>query len=184
MNEEILNAIKKDYNDRKNKKDRTIKIKKRILELEKHKVVKEYLMLLDELNELDDSILNEKENSVISTILYRYIRKIDETNGIYIYLGTYKNSCFCDIEHGSGVDRVNRYDSKAEFCIYRDLEQADCVEIPINDCDEFENTHRIIYPNTFLEESYYYRLQVEFIRDAMEYGQEEAVAKVLKKCSK
>lgn len=183
MEEEILKQIKKEYKKEKKEKERCQSIQDRIDELKENPYVQEYLTLINKSKEIDmDYLLDKTEQQMIMSAFNQRIYEIKETNKIYVYLGTYQRGIGCDIEHGVNDYRVFRYDEKADYVEYRDLESRCSIEIPINDAFAFEKNNHIIIPDTFLTENYYYRLQECFIEDLVKNGQKKAVCKILKKC--
>ena len=103
------------------------------------------------------------------------------TNEIYLCMGTFMMNNICDIEHGSSDIRLNRDDPRAEYRIYRNIEDEFSRLIPIHKCEEFERNHKVIIPKTIYTERYYYELQREFIRIAISEGQEIACKKILER---
>ena len=109
---------------------------------------------------------------------------IDDTNEIYVCLGTFMLDNICDIVNGPSDIRLDRDDSRAEYRIYRNIENNYSEQIPIRKCEEFEKTHKVIIPNTTSIERYYYELQKEFITLAVTEGQEKACKKILNRNKK
>lgn len=182
MKEEILQSIKKEYQEKKQQQNNTIEILKKIEELEQNEIVKEYLNLTEQINTVDYSqIIAQNKDDLLESAFRKHSNLIKETNGIYVCLGTFMMDNICDIEHGPSDYRVRRNDPKAEYRVYQDLENYNTKQIPIKQCEEFENTHTVIIPKTILTEKYYYELQREFLKNAVKYGQEKACQKVLKK---
>lgn len=182
MKEEILQLIKKEYYEIKEKKDNICNLMDKIAELEKNDIVREYLQLKEELQTIDyKNIMRYSDKNMIDLAYGKYSHLIDKTNGIYVYLGTYSRGTCCDIEHGTSLFRVGRNDSRANYREYGNLEKYHPVMIPIDKCEEFERNNKIIYLKGYFLESHFYKIQSEFIKDAVEYGQEEACKRVLSK---
>lgn len=92
--------------------------------------------------------------------------RINETNNIYVYMGTFKKNHECDIEHGA-----------LEFMAYQDGYE---IEIPIKECESFEQNHIVIYPQgTCLCDQYYLKLRDEFFDTAILDSQEKALEKIM-----
>ena len=70
--------------------------------------------------------------------------------------------------------------------MYVDLEKqiVDALEISIQNCNLFEQTHRIIFPKSYNTVREFYDLQNVFILDAIELSQGEAIKRVLAKSKK
>lgn len=177
MKEATLLMIKEEIEKEKEKIRRHNNDAKKVSELLNSEDVKEYFRLVDE----EPTILEYKdddEGNIIKNVFSRFIYKIDssDTNGIFVYRGTYKVGDYCDIEHGPSDYIVGRNDPSATHRKYWDLEVYHAIDIPIKECDEFEKTHIII----FGKGAHYYKIRQEFITEVIEKGQAEAV-KVIKK---
>lgn len=184
MKEEKLKTIKEEYQRNKELKKSVENTITRIEELKENEFVKEYLSLLEKINKINyQDILNWTDDAMLDLATYRNMHNIKETNGIYVCLGTFKLGNLCDIEHGPSDERVKRDDLSAEYRIYQDLECDDSVQIPIGLCEEFENTHKIIFPDVYNSLGFYYKIQREFIKEAITTNQEKACTKVLSKSS-
>ena len=187
MKEEMLEKIKRDYHELEKEYQMHGEKLTRLKELESHPLVKEYLMLQEELKELSPRKMTEEKRLDFASEAYAMnSRHIKETNSIFVYLGTYKNRLSRDIFHGPESTRVKYDDPSATYRMYADLEKQkfEALEIAIQNCDLFEQTHRIIYPKSYNTGYEFYDLQNEFVLDAIELGQEEAVKRVLEKSKK
>lgn len=101
---------------------------------------------------------------------------------IYVYIGTYKNSSECDIEHGYNVLRVKRNDELAEYNLYCDLEKEYIdgqKEVLINEISEFEKNNIVLYPNRYLFYKDYEEVRKIFLETLNKSGKEVAIQKVL-----
>lgn len=186
MNEQTLNEIKRNYKERIDTKKRYQELIEHIKLLEENMYVIKYLSLCKEKEELEfsEKSLDKDDSEILESIINKYKRKIKETNGIYVYIGSYYTSIESDIVHGPSACRVKKGDEKAEYNIYKDIENEEEIEIMIDKCAEFENNNIVIFPNTHFTEEYYYEIQNEFFCDAVNTGQKEAVDKILKKVKK
>ena len=120
------------------------------------------------------------EKSIIMSTYDKHVACIEEneTNGIYVYVGSYmpSNYSYEEIEDGAPFEiEVDYNDPRAMDRRYFNLEGVWGKTINISDCEEFERTHTVIFVDDF------YELQTEFIMTAVKENQEEAVKKVLKK---
>lgn len=132
-------------------------------------------------------LLEKKESDVIMSAYKKYFHYIgaDETNGIYVYVGSYMpNESFDDL---SSEDSENEASFEVEVDIndprvthrrYWNLEGIWAKTIAVDECEEFERTHTVIYADNFSN------LQREFIMTAVKESQEEAVSRVLKRYKK
>ena len=97
----------------------------------------------------------------------------------YVYLGAYKYSNECDIEHTPCDYTVNRNSEEADYSLYRNLENyfIDKV-IKIKDRNKFEEKNVILFNNSF---NRYELIRKEFALTTYKYGQEKAAKRILKK---
>lgn len=128
-----------------------------------------------------DMYLTKKTEREIILSTYKkyavYINK-EDTNGIYVYIGSYRPSDFTieEIEDGAPFEVLVDYnDPRATDRRYYNLEGIWCESVSVEDSDEFEKNHTVIFVDDFDD------LQNEFIVDAVKESQEQAVSKVLKK---
>ena len=157
--------------------NKTVKRIKRLLEI---KQVKEYLELTNtEPEKLDFKEIDE--DKIIKRISDRFVWNIkeNETNGIFVYRGTFEAGYDYDIVHGPSDRRVPRDSPFATHRDYWDLEQHYPFEVPIKKCEEFEKSHIVIFTS-----GNYYRIRQEFITEALKNGQEKAVKTIIKRYKK
>lgn len=180
MNSEELRELRKQI---KKEKSGNEKLKQLILEkeeLEKDQRVQRYIELCN-MNVSSRKVYSSDEE-IISKIIYH--KDFKDTNNILVYLGTYVKS----YEIGPSIDyTVKRDDSRADYCLYADVENL-CRKsrVKIEDRELFEQAHNnIIYPEGYLKSELfneYYKLKHEFIMDCLENGQKKAVTRLRKKC--
>ncbi len=126
------------------------------------------------------TVPRKTEKGIIMVAYYKYISHIDEkdTNGIYVYIGSYMPSDYSyeEIKEGYPFEiEVDYNDSRATIRRYSNLEGIWGYSFSVEDSKEFEKTHTVIFVDDF------YKLQTEFIITAIKEGQENAVNKVLRK---
>ena len=177
MKEDLLKDFRNDYVKRLKKKQSNDKDLKILMErkkmLENSPIVRDYIQL----NSQIEMLLNESHNmnNIFFTTLCDYEDKglMSETNGIYVYTGTYYNE--------AGIFRRVYKDSPfAEFDKYVDIESMREIEIPIEDRSAFLENHKIV-PVDEIELSKYSLLELRklFIENALYDGQEVACKKIL-----
>lgn len=182
MKEELLRKMKDKLKQEKiNNEAHNLKVEK-IKELENDPNVKEYLKLM----ELKRSSLKQIEltdEKIISSFYRKYLSEINEneTNGIYVYIGTYSYSHEVDVVHGSSDEKVDYNDPKADYRVYFDIEQLFSKSILISECEQFEKQYIIINPKTCLKEKEYYEIQKKFFVKAVMTNQDAAKKLVLGK---
>ena len=185
MEQEILDKIIKNYNQGLERKKHYEDLLKKITKLEEDEKIKEYITLKKRLEQVDyKKIIGETDSQILDSTFNSYKYMIDDTNEIYVCLGTFMLDNICDIVNGPSDIRLDRDDSRAEYRIYRNIENNYSEQIPIRKCEEFEKTHKVIIPNTTSIERYYYELQKEFITLAVTEGQEKACKKILNRNKK
>ena len=181
MKEELLIKIKDDLEKEKEKLREEIEKNKRIKELMNDKNIKEFLDLTGLKYEVK-STKRKATNDIIESMYYRYLYQIgeDETNGLYVYMGTYRYTDEIDIVHGAHDIRVP-YDSiDANYRVYRNIEKTSSEQVLIRHCDEFENANTIINPKVAFNEKTFYEIQREFFIRAIKDSQESAKKMVLR----
>ena len=187
MKPEMLEKIKRDYFKLKEEYQTNIDELTRLKELEKHPLVQEYLRLQQKIEGFSPKKITEEHCLDFASEAYAMnSHHIKETNSIFVYLGTYKNSSSRDVLRGPESTRVKYNDPEAGYRVYVDLEKqiVDALEISIQNCALFEQTHRIIFPKSYNTVREFYDLQNAFILDAIKLGQEEAIKRVLAKSKK
>lgn len=181
MREEILRKLKDRLKQEKIKNENhNLKVEK-IKELENDPKVREYLNLTESKHSSLKPIELTDER-IVSSFYRSYLSEIkeNETNGIYVYVGTYSYSKEANIVHDSD-ERVNYSDPNANYRIYFDIEQLCSQNIPISECEQFEKNHIVINPKTYLKEQEYYKIQKQFFIKAVMTNQEAAKKLVLGK---
>ena len=177
MTEELLKKIKKEAEEKIETLD----------EFNEYARLRNRLALIEEAKKIlglpynRDMHLPEKtEAGIIMSTYQKYISQIEEkdTNGIYVYIGTYMPSEFSyeEFEEGYPLEIETKFnDPRATHRHYWNLEGIWSESINIQDCEEFEKNHTVLYVDNF------YDLQKEFITTAIKESQQAAVIKVLKK---
>ena len=185
MREELLIKIREDLeNEKKRLKEYNDKVK-RIKELMKDESVKEFL----DLTCIDYKVGNTKKmvtDDIIASIYSSYVYRIreNETNGLYVYLGTYRYNDEMDIVHGSNDYRVSYDSPNADYRLYQNIEQWGCEQVLIKKCEEFEKTHTIINPKIAFSNKAFYEIQSDFFVRAIKDNQKSAKKMILRKYSK
>ena len=184
MTVEELKALKEKVKQLQADKNEILDLQKEIRLLEKQEVIKRYLDLLDTLAKKEkgrNAGIEGFTDIEIVNIALRNI-KITPTEGIYVYIGTYKYGNEYDVVHGSTDIPVSRTNQNADYVLYKNLESKyDDVQIPYKEAEEFENTHKIIIPqNVGSKERYFYELQLEYFKTVIFKSPEEAFQNIKK----
>ena len=159
--------------------NRKIKI---IRELENDVNVQEFLKLTN-LQYGSLPLKRVSSESLIESIFYQHLHEIDEkdSNGIYVYLGTYKYTDEIDIVHSPHDIRVP-YDSPvADYRVYQNIEECFSKQIPILRCEQFEKERTILNPKVPITSKGFYDIQKDFFIRAIKVNQESAKKMVLRK---
>ncbi len=182
MTEELLKQLRDEVTIKKTNNEKQNTKVQRIKELEDDPNVREYIYLIG-LSKFNTLFNYEDDDQIVSSIYNKYIYLIqeDETNGIYVYLGTFRYSDEIDIVHSSCDIRVKYDDKRADYRLYKNIEQVFAKKININDCKSFERENIILNPNSYYKEKEYYNIQKEFFITAVKKGQEAARRRILKK---
>lgn len=190
MEQEIIELIKKEYENNKKKKEATIKMINRLNELKQDKNVSEYIELSQTLCGINyETVINRTDDTLLYYAFCRYNNKIKESKEIYVCLGTYKYSGETDIIHGGTDDKVSDDDPNANYKKYCNLETEDTIHIPIRKgnlslVEQFENTHTIIFPKTKYPKKYFNELQQEYLKEIITTNEEQAYKKILERTQK
>ena len=143
MDKTNLEKFKKDYDKKKIIIDEIINLKKKL----DNKILE--LMDLGIDASLYDAVHNNKDEKIINIELYKNslpkLRESD-TNGIYVYLGTYKYNNYDYDGHFMNVEQVDRNNRKADFRLYQNIEQKSQLTLAITSANTFEESHYVIYP--------------------------------------
>lgn len=177
MNNEVYQKIVNEYNTKKREKKCYNDLLKLKEELESNEIVKEYLFIIEQLKKYDDSI-NKSDDEMILDAYNKCSHRLDDDNEIFVYIGTYKYAV--NVNFKGTIDKsVDRNDPEADYRLYINLENfMRTKEISIEEADEFEKTHKIVYSKGRHE---YKQIQNQYIIDSVRYGQEKAIQKILKK---
>ena len=182
MKEELLTKMKEELGFEKQKlADYNRKIK-RIRELENDVNVQEFLKLTN-LEYESLPLKRVSRENLIESIFYQHLHEIDEkdSNGIYVYLGTYKYTDEIDIVH-SPHDISVHYDSPvADYRVYLNIEEWYSKQIPILRCEQFEKERTILNPKVPITSKGFYDIQKDFFIRAIKVNQESAKKMVLRK---
>ncbi|MCM1370707.1 MAG: hypothetical protein NC181_02295 [Clostridium sp.] len=144
------------------------------------KIIEEYTIEKKKIqSNSNNQTLNNQEILYRTFLKHKYL--ISESNNIYVYLGTYKYSYEADVEHGPRDYKVSRNYKNADYSKYMDLETEDLIEIFINEREQFETSHKVIFPKNLFEQKEFYEMQKTYIEDCVKDGQTLAVEKILKR---
>ncbi len=116
--------MREKFEELKNKRTEVLKIGEAIEMYKQHPVVKKYLELLALYKKNTTGVMYEFDKKTDDDLLHSAITYliINDTNNIYVYMGTYQKNHECDIEHGPSDYRVNDDDPHSDYRIYRNLE--------------------------------------------------------------
>ena len=174
MNSNELEQLKEEYKrliDKRNELNNLIALKKR---LENSDVVKSYFEVLKKIEEYEDQSITKATNKVLIDKIIEKM-KIKLSNGIYVYFGTYKDIAYREY-------LVNEFDSSAQYRLYVDIEKPYSfagIEVPIEECEEFEKNHIILMPKNLGDRKRMYdEARVKFFETCIVEGQEKAIQKI------
>ena len=176
MKEEILVSIRKERDLLIRAIEKENKRKKRLKELLNEPQVKEFLKLSNQTFNEDLSISVPIKSKIVGELIKdhkEFELEPEETNQIYLCRG---KNYLARLDNGLyRLDFIGKPDS-IRCGWYCNIEsEIDNYLIPIEECDEFERNHTVIFHVDFD------RVQSEFITCAVNDSQENAVKKVLNK---
>ena len=164
MKEEVLESIRKTFERLTEQRKESKIIWDRIDELEQNDLIKEYIELKSKVSRINPRKKYLTDDEILEISLEGNIIKANETNNIYVCLGTIKMS------------------NQKYYKRYMNLEDRnDSYLISINNCQEFEQTHTVIL---LTKNNQYNEIRKEFERISLEEGQEKAYCKILRKNTK
>lgn len=180
MKNDELEELRKYYNKLMESDNRKDEIKKKLAQLQSDPKVIEYIDLkreLDYFNTHDIIPVNNKK------IIERIVDNISVTNttNIYVYMSTYTTNYYNSNAKTSDTKEV-LYDSEdASYRSYYNIENPSLssIDVPINDCSEFENNNIVLFPPkdaSFFD--YYKKIRNIYFETAIKNGNEKAVEKV------
>lgn len=185
MKNEELQNLKEKVEQLKQKRDKVLAIQAKIKELEETEEVKKYLELLELYEEKttgrNKGIETYTDKKIIDIALSNVEITPDEE--IYVYIGTYKINHEVDIVHGSNDYEVGRTNFNADYVEYENIESKydGTVQIPYKEADEFERTHKVIFPkNIASRQRYFYDLQSEYFETMIFESPEIAKERIYK----
>ena len=125
MEKEIISLIKKECKRKQAQREHYLEVLKQIEELEANESVRKYIKLKGELEKSNyQKIINETDEQILYNTFYSHLHMIKNPEDIYICLGTFMMDNICDIEHGPHDIRLQSDDPRAEYRIYRNLEDG------------------------------------------------------------
>ncbi|MBQ6282406.1 MAG: hypothetical protein IJK66_02570 [Bacilli bacterium] len=142
--------------------------------LESSSKVQEYLRLCG----VKSVVSNPKDFNKYSAFA-KFIEENDikDTNGLIVYCGTYIEESYYDVDsfqYEKRYTRVKKNNPDATCREYWDIEKKNSITIPIEACEEFESTHKVI--SLSLVEA-----RGKFLDMSLQSGQEEATKELCKK---
>lgn len=182
MKEELLHKIKSEFSQQKDmfdKHDSKIIGINELLEVSK---LEECISFNNQAKENKKQI-NLSIEDIILKIYYKYLHMIqaDETNSIFVYLGTYQYNYDIDVVHSSNDIRVEYNSNNACYREFQDIEQPFPICVPIDKCEEFENKHNVIYTKSFFSLKKYYEIQKDFVLALINENQKLVKTYILRK---
>lgn len=172
---DIINVQRKELVNKRDELNNLILLKQK---LESNKFIRYYINVLKQIENINDDFNNYFDDE----LLYKIINSIDikRTNGIYVYKGTFYDTCHAPLYKAS-------YDTpNASYREYMDIEKdysSSIVQIPIKKCDDFEKYNIVFYPLPYPYDNgnleLYQNLRRTFFRTCIFEGQDKAIEKIL-----
>lgn len=173
MNQEVLEQINQRYLKTKRSRDRIQKVINRIEDLKQTKEVKDYLRLLRVLNRINYSkYIDSTDEELLKKSFFKYSPILENVHDIYIYTQTMNKD----------DEAIDFNDKRAKYHIYMNMENIqDVKSIKKLERKKFEKKHIVIYPDSTFDHIDVTRY---FLEQSFEYGQQEAIKKVIRKYKK
>lgn len=195
MTNEDYNRLKQKYNGLIEKRESLTQLKQSLEKLEENKAkleldlnVQAYVSILEQIAKIKKMLPTSKEQSnftdagILSAILNQNISE-ENTNNIYVYIGTYDYSSDCDIVHGSSVIQLPDDSLDYGWKVYKNIELNywnASKEITKRELSQFKSENTILYaPKGIDPEKFYIQIRTAFFEELMKVGQENALEKVL-----
>lgn len=186
MTDGELKDIERNYNSLISIKRENVKIQEAIELYEQTPEVRHYLELKQRLENNKGYSFYEIEKLTDDQILEKVLNDlhVSNTNNIYVYMGTYK------INNNKNEDcsedfLVSYDDTDADYRMYISIELNQSAEdyvkmIPCSQSACFEEENIVLYPIKCVNKTdYYMSIRHLYFQEAIKYGQEKAVEKVL-----
>ena len=176
MKEDILEKIRKERDSIIKSIQEDNERKRRLKELLNKSLIKEFMKLSELTFDEDLSMSVINKNKIVSQIIEEYKEfEFDPEDTNQIYLCTGKDWHFILMDGIYVLDIIGEPES-IKCGWYCNVESSiDNYLIPIEECDEFEKYHTVIFHHD------YDKIQSEFITRAVNDSQENAIKMILKK---
>lgn len=182
MNSEEVKKIKEEYENLIETKRKMKYLLERKGKLERDPKVIEYIKLIGLIKPNDANIFKIIEHMSNKKVLSMAISRvnIENSNNIYICLGTYETAYDLDFDLCKQEFIVD-YDSKnAEYSRFVELETSKVVDVPIEKRNQFEEENIILLPPENMNSVEFYTITKEkFFDDALTYGNDIALKRIL-----
>ena len=186
MKNENLQLIRTEYKKLKEEKQVVAQILENIKRLEQILKIKNQQILAAPIySELVSRCKQTDEDLIVDVLENSVSFEGDETNNIYVYMGTFKKM-ECSDNYLSMFCETYYDDSTADYRIYRNLELPSThlkreINVALKDCGNFEKENIVVYSSDKNLMKNFYNLQAEFLLTAINESQEKAVERVLAK---
>ena len=181
MKEDLLQSLRVEFEGLKEKVSKHNKEAEELSLLLKENNVSRFVELskTDVKKILKKESYEEKVEELLS-IYIEYLNSVNEcTNGIYCHLGSDLPIYLMKTGKYYVAKIINPFKKSEKGSLYKNLEcSIDSVVLPMSKKDEFEKEHIII------DTKDYDSTQKEFVINAIQLGQEEAVKRIIKKYKK
>ncbi len=156
------------------------------VELEKDAKVQEYLQVMSAIREtkMVASTKEETDEDFFDTITNQFYGE-EETNRIYVYIESYiESSEFDDVDISTEYKKIQKDSNiKDGWNMYEDIKKPYLVAfitVPRLETKKFEEENIVLFAPKGLDSQEFYELvRRTFFKYAIEFGQEEAVQKIV-----
>lgn len=194
MTNESYNNVKNKYNELISKRESIDELQSRLKKLEENKAkleldlnVQAYVSILEQIDQIIKMLpsLDERKSMTDEHLLWIAANQVileQNTNNIYVYMGTYDYSSEGDIVHGSRVIELPDDSTDFGWKLYKNIELVDYYAdkiVPKQELGVFEKETTILYaPKDTFPDIFYRKVKKVFFETLIKFGQEEAVKKI------
>ncbi len=192
MTEDNYKKVLSKYNDLKKEQEEIKEARNKLQDLweektkqESNPMVQKYLQVVKEIRKINRvaSLEIETDDYFFDRITNEFYGEM-ETNGIYVYIGTFAGADEIDIVHGANIIQIPKNSfRKSGWNRYKDIERHYAnasMDIPRKGVKTFEEENIVLFDSEGLGTDEFYNIvKRTFFKYLIEFGQEEAVQKVI-----
>ena len=189
MNNNEIDAAKKEYSKLQALKEKYKDLKQRINYLENHNIVREYLQLVKQLNMMDENFNYDDEN-LVSLAFEGIADKTENSNEIWVYMGSYKTDPI--MYNTMLVDKFELSDyileKNLETCEERKIYISEIIKRCISKSQMVERPKSKPHKRCRMKGNFnsyndylkaFEKLRISFLKELINYPQEEVIKSMI-----